>query len=350
MLSLFVPNDTFFDLKKNRETTLIFLSQSGIKNQHRSDDPFIPADREVPEDGTSAFNGRSVVYFASKPVSVMGCTQEWQMCKQISNHGRDCSDIMTLAATELNTLEQLNNLTLTTADDYFPALSEAQLRIARQVVTSAVFAELESSVQYLPAEPLAASETLLRSNQPLQTAQLPRDQWRREVERWYTIGLTSLQQGMLEYVVGVADRGIAAHGAEIAQPWPANCFQQRGRDASGRYMNLSMPAVIVIFTVGTIIIVVGMGIDLFYGVSPERAETSRAARAQWTRDSLVELRAQGGPFGMGVMEGTFYSSSGSSGKGMSPKGSLPSFTPKPLDRVGLKKSSTWGSKRNIRWI
>lgn len=67
-------------------------------------------------------------------------------------------------------------------------------------------------VAWTLAEPIEAGRTVLDGTQ---YAALPVGQWRREVGRWFGVGLALLQQGMVEFVTGPAAEQARAYFADI---------------------------------------------------------------------------------------------------------------------------------------
>jgi len=264
-------------------TSLYFLFKEGTVFAAPNYDPWLLANEST--SGTPSSGQKPAFFTSPRPVSCLGCVEFLQLC--LPGENADCSDPLGYEA--MYSIFHKNNVTILEDKElHLPQFSKIQQDTIRQVTAEregwSILAA--SSISGI----LGKGELSVDS---LAATDIPVDQWRHEVERWFASSLAYTQMQTLEWVVGLSESefpGIRrADDANDPSSWTQACKQQRGRDVSGKVINLSMSGLVIIFSLGTAIILAGLWVEIFYTLSSEKAEVSTSKRAQWTRDSLLEL-------------------------------------------------------------
>lgn len=148
-------------------------------------------------------------------------------------------------------------------------------------------------VAWTLAEPIETGRTVLDGTQ---YAALPVGQWRREVGRWFGVGLALLQQGMVEFVTGPAVEQARAYFADITGGSSGDmvrqdCGAQRVRAVAG-VRNFDIRAVVIIVVLGGWIVLVGLSVDNVVGFAQRRwaKKKAEAQRLGWMLDGLFQTQ------------------------------------------------------------
>jgi hypothetical protein len=135
------------------------------------------------------------------------------------------------------------------------------------------------------SNPLIASTTL---DDSLQLKNLPRNHWRSEVGRWFSINLSLIQSGFIEYVTGPADptyRQIFA--ASYFTGAGEDCTNQVFRNAVG-VRNFNLAAIIIVTVTGLCFIGLGLTLESLVRWFQKRVLSDDTARLRWLLDGFLQ--------------------------------------------------------------
>ena len=237
--------------RDDADITLALLSANSIPFSTPVDDPWYSArsypfqaivnDSALGYDSGSAATGTA--YFRDRAISVLACTEQYQLCAP--NSEPECTSL-----TGINLLEEaVEGLSLNNAQ-----AATAEILLAGTIMT--VFDVVE----------LLGTTALLAENSKYDSIQgfLPSDQWTLEVQSWNQIALASMQRSVLEYATGPSNKELLPfllppNGSSQAHL----CRNQRAR--SGQAQNFSVLAIVLILTLGLLIVCVDLGLHRLVG-------------------------------------------------------------------------------------
>jgi hypothetical protein len=178
--------------RNDADVTLLFLSRNQIVSPVEINDPWYSAHQTIPGfrlNFTGWGNLTLGGYFADEPVSVLGCTKQYQICyADKTGKPSDCSRLG--GKQELYWL--LTSLTQ----------SEKQLNRTRWSIMSALTGnELDGFVQTLGAASLSSKYSLVSGVQ----GPLPDNQWQLDVEHWHAATLVAMQGSAVDAASGPSD-------------------------------------------------------------------------------------------------------------------------------------------------
>lgn len=170
------------------DITLLFLSVNGVAFVTPCDDPWYAA-HTLPIGGNTS---RASLVGGDKPVSVLGCTEQYQFCNPDPKMGRSCTPLSGIhaATATADTLWRTDK-----QRGFFNTSSNSILNGA---------GGLYEIVAYTGISSLIARHSL---SQGLQGS-LPSNQWQLEVENWYGATLADLQRVAVEYATGPTDSAV----------------------------------------------------------------------------------------------------------------------------------------------
>ncbi|KAF2745682.1 hypothetical protein M011DRAFT_478832 [Sporormia fimetaria CBS 119925] len=228
-------------------------------------------------------------YVSDAPVSMVGCTEEYQICATDASMNNHC----TTSTKEVLSLPQSHYENIPKFEQ-FPEATE-----------------LQSFLIQLVANSLAASQVI--SNTDLQTGlitstligRVPNDQWTREVRRWVVTGLAKFQMLLSDYAIGPIEREPESE-YQMPPPTPVMrqvCGLQKMRK-SGDVVNISVFALAfiivftaVVFMLDLYIIRILIYIDRFQVMFSPRVD-------RWIQDGFLQLQRRAYEAqGDGVWEG-----------------------------------------------
>ena len=246
---------------------MFFLASNSITSPYANSDPLFSATTEqnIPE-GT--------YYEADNFVTVMGCTDQYQICNPAKPGPDGCTPLGTIDA--LNDAAGnigLNDYQLSTQDTINIAMRESNMF---------------DSVFGRGASALKAQSTVFER---FQEAQLPNNQWQIEASGWFAVSLASLQQALVEIATGPVD--IVSSGGYVesfSTPYAqAICNRQMIRNVNG-YQNFSTLGVGIVLIVGTILIILGWVIETVGGFVQKSLLKKDYARLAWISDGYLQLQ------------------------------------------------------------
>lgn len=246
---------------------MFFLASNSVTSPYANSDPLFSATTQldIPE-GT--------YYEADDFVTVMGCTDQYQICNPAKPGPDGCTPLGTIDA--LNDAAGnigLNDYQLSTQDTINIAMRESNMF---------------DSVFGRGASALKAQRTVFER---FQEAQLPNNQWQIEASGWFAVSLASLQQALVEIATGPVD--IVSSGGYVesfSTPYaPAICNRQMIRNVHG-YQNFSTLGVGIVLVVGAILIILGWVIDTVGGFVQKSLLKKDYARLAWISDGYLQLQ------------------------------------------------------------
>jgi hypothetical protein len=205
-------------------------------------------------------------YRPAQPVSILGCRAEQQLCNPILSGTEQC----------VHFTPSTNRSTLYSS----LRLNQEQAATSKRLLTAIANHDLENILWSLP-QPLIASRTVAQSGQ---YALLPQEQWKRELKRWFSIELTSVQLSLVESVTGSAPYEIEVRPQGNESDVWNSCECQTVYRVPG-VRNFNFTAIITVIVLGSVIIMVGLMIDTVVGRTQRSSENGTKKRAQWVLDS-----------------------------------------------------------------
>jgi hypothetical protein len=176
----------------NHMISLILLSGTGILFQSSNDDPLFSAQRKTQN---------STHYKMDKLVTMIGCAEQAQLCSSLT---RRCTSWSTLTSADLNHVSLLGGNEITADDAMDITRSTTLIQLLLQTTS------LPASVgERTAAAALQAGRYLYAGRQ----VRIQPEQWKRELECWFAVGLARLQLeifGTVEKPPGV-DRSLAVN-------------------------------------------------------------------------------------------------------------------------------------------
>lgn len=262
--------------REDADVTLAFLSANSIPFVDPVDDPWYSA-HSNPFQATvnaSAFGDHSeseatgTAYFRDRPVSVLACTEQYQLCAP--NSRPECTPLTGIALLG----EAMGDL----------SLSNAQAATA-DVLYGSTYANLYAVISLLGTSSLLARNSKSASIQ----GSLPSNQWTLEVQSWNQIVLADLQRLVLEYATGPSNLEllpflVRPNGSSQAHL----CQNQRAR--SGQAQNFSVLAIALILALGMLIICVDLGLHRLVGHVQREKDLKDYRRLAWKSNGLLQLQ------------------------------------------------------------
>ena len=253
--------------RADADVTIMFLASNDVMYGSAVFDPWFQALQPADPDD----NGKeSNLWLPSFAVNVVGCSDQHQFCNPASQ-----------ACTSLQAQTAL----------YREAKALGLSDVQRDILASLSYAAVwwppatYSSVSSRGDGALRAVETL-SSNELFQSG-LPANQWTLEVTEWFRVALARLQQQMLNYAVGPPYT--VAKGLQMGDARPSVCLNQKVR-STGDYISFSVLGVSTILGLGSLMIVLGLGLDSAVGFAMRRRGWKDHKRLQWAVDEKLQLQ------------------------------------------------------------
>lgn len=203
------------------------------------------------------------IYYAKRPLSVLGCADQYQICTQAHT---EC--------TPLTGLDALLNAT--TVVQWNKVQNDTVLGLYDGIACQATY----FNVDYRG----------LRASEMLDSGQfhpgLPDNQWTIEIQNWFAISMAKLQQLVVDFATGP----LYANNDLVVTPGPPNaCGRQKVRNRAG-YISFSTLGVLIILGVGGALIFTSLILDSVVGYFRKTYDWKDFKRLHWDRDEQLELQ------------------------------------------------------------
>lgn len=167
----------------NADVTVIMLAKNSVYYGEPVNDPLFSA--HAPMDYYTIWGSEQKGYLSDFPVSMIGCTQQYQFCFAHKGQSDYCTDLSGLPGRIL-------------VEDY-PGASDVQLAALQLLVTSSLLFDISDAAQdVLQAKEMAGGTGYIPS--------LPEDQWEKEIKGWEAFVWAALQTAITDYAIGPAVR------------------------------------------------------------------------------------------------------------------------------------------------
>ena len=262
--------------REDADVTLAFLSANSIPFSSPVDDPWYSVHKDPFQalvnasaigDG-SGIAATGTIWFRDRPVSVLACTEQYQLCGTTS--GPECTPLTGWWLVE----EAVGNL----------SLNDAQLATTEVLLASSSMG-IFSVIADLGISALLARNSKVSSVQGF----LPSNQWVLEVQSWNEIILADMQRRVLEYATGPSSPEVLPfllppNGSSQAHL----CNNQRAR--SGQAQNFSVLAIGLILGLGLLVICVNFGLHPLVSYVQRERDLKDYRRLAWKVNGLLQLQ------------------------------------------------------------
>ncbi|KKY13326.1 hypothetical protein UCDDS831_g09109 [Diplodia seriata] len=272
--SAFVPMPSL--LRVDADMVLIFLSANEIGYSGAVDDPWYAAHQ--PYDRVIQFEdqnpGVSQIYHRDEPASVLGCVLQEQICNpRTPERSRRCTPLGPWEDLTVSAMELVNS-----EDEAWLLQVLIWLSLNNQ-------APLWDIINTLGSSSLSSSFSLTNGIQ----AALPPDQWQRDVERWHSIMMASLQGSVVEVAEGPSAPELRAEYQK-----PANdrerALCRRQKIMSTAHSNFSVFGLSFIFVAGGLVILASWILEPLVAFVQRRCRLDSYARLEWCANETLQLQ------------------------------------------------------------
>jgi hypothetical protein len=217
------------------------------------------------------YKGQPVsIYLPFQPVTILACVEEHELCNPTLSGSARCSRFT----------PAVDNDALFTTLQFKPSQNATATRLGVSMLPTDL-----SNIAFMLSQPILASKTILSGGQ---YGKIPKDQWRAEVGRWFSISLNVIQTGLVEFVTGPSNAGLRQYVTEISgADAAADCKRQRIRNVAS-VRNFNVVAVVIVVTLGLVIIAVGLSIDTVVGWVENRLKRGYKRRLSWIIDGIFQ--------------------------------------------------------------
>ena len=269
---LWQPNATIFN-RTDAEMSIMFLAANGVQHYERVLDPWFLADDsfEMPATVRMSNGVQSQLRKATRPITIVGCIERHQICTPSEVGNQRCTDSSSFTGTN----SQVDSIGLT----------PRQRATATRILFNVLGIDMAFVATWLQGDALLASRTVLEGRQ---NEHLPHTQWRSEVSRWFSIALILLQEGVVQYVTGVTRPEWEQFVSHSTNPDElGECTTQRVRMDSSQ-QNFSITGMIVVLSLGSMIIALGLSIDTIAAWLQKRLQSGERHREAWLLDGIFQ--------------------------------------------------------------
>jgi hypothetical protein len=247
----------------NADITAIFLASNGVSYINPVSDPWFSAHTSLNLSQSGILNE---AYRADSYVSVMACTDQYQLCNPTSSP-LNCT-ILGSVQDVLAGTQQIN-------------LTPYQLASADRLIPLLIASSIFSTVNDLSGSALLAADRLA----DLISTGLPSNQWQIELQGWFETSLAGIQADVVSWPAQPTDLGPFgsvsapnATGDPVSKAAHALCSAQRIRN-TGAYQSFSTLGLIIVIVLGTTIIILSLTVE-FCVASLRKRKRQRYQRLQ----------------------------------------------------------------------
>ena len=261
--------------RTDADVTLLFLA-TDVEYMQPVRDPWFEAQKEFLEFDDDFENH---MFYPTHPVSVLGCTEQHQICNPAV---QDASGSPHGHCTALTGLWPMLN---TGADEI--SLSERQRTVFNRIIVNA------ATYNTLGRAGLRMGGTAMLANQHVDRTLgdgLPANQWILELNNWFGTILTSLQLSTIQFVTGPGDAKYNKYvrPAIAEQQWMCGGQITRRDD----YFSFNMLGLCIILVVGSVIVLVNLALPFVWKrVQRKRAVSGRySGHSEWLLSGTLQLQ------------------------------------------------------------
>jgi len=178
----------------NSDTSLVFLMFNNAYNEPVLD-PWFSAQKSLNDTNAFCNQLNKTVYTRERPVTTLGCTQQWQIC----NSDRS-STLNASTCTPLLGINQINSLFADISQTNI-SFTPRQIATAQRIISSSVGASFYWVIHALSQSsgpPLKARDSITETI----GLALPANQWQMETQYWLTLLLAYIQQSAVDLSTG----------------------------------------------------------------------------------------------------------------------------------------------------
>ncbi|KAL5360493.1 hypothetical protein BJX96DRAFT_184582 [Aspergillus floccosus] len=265
--------------RTDADVSIFFLNANSVMYEYPTDDPMFSAHQSALSDLIALGENTSIAefdnwYTADAPTTVLGCTDQFQICNARTEI---CSD--------LNGIQQFTSVdgVLAFVDTYNFSLLQADTLVL--LINYLVLNNMYYSIYGRSSYALRAQETLSGMSQ---VAQLPNNQWQIEVQSWVETNLAKLQERSVQFATGPRSREDKQRLA-MTDKTPL-CKAQKVRCPAGR-TSFSVLGVSCLLAVGGVIVLFNLALDsIMARVGPKWFPGSAYRRLNWALDDKLQLQ------------------------------------------------------------
>ncbi|OJD40710.1 uncharacterized protein BKCO1_1000451 [Diplodia corticola] len=256
--------------RADADMVLIFLSANEIGYTAAVADPWYSANNLFGTTWVYGGNntGESQFYYRDEPASVLGCVMQQQICNPREEAGsrRRCTPLSSNLDLQANAASVVQQ----GADEAWWLRRLVELLLAKPPA-------LWDIINTIGSQSLSSSFTLYNGVQ----APLPPDQWQRDVERWHSIMMASLQGSAVAVAEGPSAPELRA---EYRRP-----VDERERALCRRQQLLCFRP-LFIFAAGGLVIVASWVLEPFVAYVQRRCKLDSYARLEWCTNETLQLQ------------------------------------------------------------
>lgn len=252
------------------DLSLLFIAPNTVRFTEKCYDPVFSATRYQMNGSYNTF------WYADYFVSVVGCSEEYQICNPSNNK---CTP-------KLGNY-QLQQAMVANKDGL--GLNAMQNATAYRLAIATTHSSIYYATFSRGAGALRAGETVSQLSQ----APLPSNQWHIEVGSWFDAGLARLQALTQEYVTNPANLVPGSYldrfEATPGNAWWEACYAQYIKGSPGT-TSFSVVGLVLLLAVGGIIILISLTIDTVVGYIQSKTGVGEHKRTEWLVNDKLHMQ------------------------------------------------------------
>jgi hypothetical protein len=260
---------------------MFFFAANLVQYTYPNSDPIFSANIRV-NLNKELDNKELVVYLADISITVLACTDQYQICNPSLTGPDGKSMLCTPLGPTYSLFDEAEKIDL----------NSYQIATVATIQNAMLASSMSNSVNGRGSSALKAQSTVFtETNSYVQVAQLPNNQWQIELSSWFAVSLATLQQYLVEKASGPTD--VLELGGNIIKPndkyKEAICKRQMIRNVAG-YQNFSTLGVAIILIFGSSLVALGLVIDTVFGWMQRRILKQHYRRLSWISDGYLQLQ------------------------------------------------------------
>ncbi|KAG6359856.1 hypothetical protein INS49_010909 [Diaporthe citri] len=285
------------------DLTIAFLVGNGVWYSEKTTDPWYRG--TVPSETWRWLSPNStdeVAYTPDEAASPLGCLQQFQICNVDENHCgplKGFYDYQFHSASVFNISEEaIEN------DELFVENNPLGQRFQwfTGVMAYGGSIDIFRALSQLGAYSLSSQSSMRQGYMGL----LAENQWQLDVERWWSIGLASMQAGMVDVAVGPTEAALQPYTIHPPSSYIQDSFCNSQKILTTRSTSFSLFGIYFTYVVGTIIVIVSYSLEPVQNFLYRRKKIAEYARLEWaTTESLQLQRVAYQGIGSGTWAGHF---------------------------------------------